>query len=376
MLLSTSQRAFRRAALRGLDWSCGSSWGNSSGRTLKPKLLSTSIAGKNSEIYEDPGKYIDGAKPEDLDNPVFFAYAKANLPHIYDPEYDPEFENEGLEAWSGLDPRLMDMLKQSRREKKEKREQKKREKEEDKNHPLNMRPLHAYLRGPEDQRRGRYLRNHAGLIPGIIYGSDPRLGILSCDKSTWIRIKTPQKPLYKELNRYENWFSHSRVYNLTVYQDEEDKEGTKHVVMPTSVQWHPVGNKVYCVNFLRYHPGRPVRLPIKHVNEDLSPGLKTSFIIPIQRKIEVLIDEGVSIPDFIELDCTGLRAQDVVRRDRVILPEGIQFSKKVMDRGFIHYVIGKVYGSNRDRAATAANNASEEAKEAKKKPQKTSAEKK
>ena len=114
------------------------------------------------------------------------------------------------------------------------------------------------------------------------------------------------------------------------------------------MNWHPVKEEVYCVNFCRYHAGRPLKLPLKHVNEDMSPALKGDcFIIPIQRKIEVIIEEGVSIPDHLELDCSSLKAQEVIRRDRILLPDGVKFSKRVLRRRFIDYVVGKVEGSSR-----------------------------
>jgi large subunit ribosomal protein L25 len=216
-------------------------------------------------------------------------------------------------------------------------------------YPRNIRPIYTYLRDPmkeEGSRRCRRMREK-GLIPGIVRGCDPQLGILSNRRDTEIFIKTPWKVLIKELDRYHRNFE-SRVYDLTIYKHESDTEGTVHRVLPQNVNRHPVKTAVFCANFVRYHPGRPISLPFKYVNEEESPALKREgFIVPIQRKVECLVEDGVDIPEFLEIECTGLKYKDIIRLDRLALPDGVRYSKRVIDKQK-NFIIGVVFGKSRD----------------------------
>ncbi|KAI2492412.1 5S rRNA binding protein [Fragilaria crotonensis] len=151
----------------------------------------------------------------------------------------------------------------------------------------------------------------------------------------------------RELDLYHRSFE-SRVYDLTVFEDETDTEGTVHRVVPTNVQRHPIQNKLFCVNYLRYHALRPIQIPIVYVNEEESPAMKRGgFIAPVKRYVSCTVEEGVPIPERLELECTGLQLRDVVRLDRVVFPEGVRMSKRVKPERF---VIGTVFGRRADQA--------------------------
>jgi large subunit ribosomal protein L25 len=209
---------------------------------------------------------------------------------------------------------------------------------------LNIRQLSCLKRDPEDEegsrgsRRVRYER----FIPGLIYGGDPTLGISSNDAGSEIFIKTPWTLLQRELDLYHRNFE-SHVYHLTVYEDPEDTVGTVHRVMPRDVQRHPIQRTIYCSNFLRYFPGRPIKIPIVYINEEESPVLKRGgFIAPINRHLEVVIEDGVPIPERLELECTGLKIKQVLRSERIILPDGVKPSPRVnLDKFLVGTVFGK-----------------------------------
>lgn len=205
---------------------------------------------------------------------------------------------------------------------------------------LNIRKLSTFLRQEQGTRDCDLLREQF-TIPGILYGSDPTRGIFSKDKSTRILLKTPWAEMQRELDRFHRQFE-SRVYDLTVYEDESDTEGTVHRVMPRDVQRHPVQGMVYCANFLRYHAGRPIKIPIVYINQEESPALKRDgFIIPVNKQVECMVEEGVPIPEALELECTGLQLKDVIRLDRLIFPDGVKPSRRVDKATF---VIGPVAG--------------------------------
>ncbi|GKY96972.1 hypothetical protein MPSEU_000656100 [Mayamaea pseudoterrestris] len=214
-------------------------------------------------------------------------------------------------------------------------------------YPRNIRPISCYTRTKEGSRCSTYLRRN-NLIPGILYGSDPTKGILSNQPLSKLVVQTQSRELQRELDRYHHHFE-SRVYNLTVYEHPEATEGTVHCVMPKNLQRHPVhGAQIYCVNYLRYHAGRPIKLPIAYINEEESPALKRDgFIVPIQRYIECFVDAGVDIPEKLELECTGLKVKEVIRLDRLILPEGVRYSDRVIKHGD-EFILGVVFGRRRD----------------------------
>ena len=212
---------------------------------------------------------------------------------------------------------------------------------------LNIRKLSCYLRHTVDEegsRRCRIIRDNLE-IPGLVYGGDPFQGIHSNDRSSKIFVKTVWKLLQRELDLYHRSFE-SRVYDLTVFEDSTDTEGTVHRVVPTNVQRHPIQHKLFCVNYLRYHPLRPLQIPIVYVNEEESPAIKRGgFIAPVKRYVSCMVEDGVPIPEKLELECTGLQLREVVRLDRIIFPEGVRISKHVQPDRF---VIGTVFGRRAD----------------------------
>jgi hypothetical protein len=205
---------------------------------------------------------------------------------------------------------------------------------------LNIRTLHTYLRQEEGSNACRKLR-YDKMIPGMLFGSDSTNGILSNTKESKTMLKTPWPELQRELDRFHRRFE-SRVYDLTVYEDESDTEGTIHRVVPRSVQRHPVLGSIYCANFLRYFPGRPLKIPIVYINTEESPALKRDgFIIPINKHVECFVEDGVAIPDAIELECTGVVLKEVLRMDRLIFPDGVRPTDRVDPKTF---VVGPVFG--------------------------------
>mgnify|MGYP005855284365 CR=1 FL=1 len=225
-------------------------------------------------------------------------------------------------------------------------------------YPRNIRPMTTYLRDPETEsnsRRSRYLRAFRW-IPGLLYGSDPTRNIFSHQPQSKTFVKTQWHLLERDLDRYHREID-ARVYELTVlhhHDDDDDNEDDKaqpvmepQLVVPANVQRHPVQTKLYCTNYVRYHPGRPLKLPVRQINVEESPALKRDgYLIPITRRIECWVDDGVDIPEAIELECTGLQFNEVVRMDRLVLPDGVHLTDRVKKRGD-DYVVAVVDGRGR-----------------------------
>ena len=210
---------------------------------------------------------------------------------------------------------------------------------------LNIRKLHCFKRDPvteEGTRRCFRLRDDENFIPGLLYGADPGQNIVRPhDPDTKIFVKTKWDLIQKELVLYHRAFE-SRVYDLTIYEDEEDDVGTVQRVLPKNMNRHPVVNRIFCLNYLRYHPNRPINIPLRYINEEESNALKRGgYIVPQARYVQCFVEDGVPIPDTIDVECTGLKLKQTVRIDRLIFPEGVRPSKKVNPKQFL---VGSVFG--------------------------------
>jgi len=278
--------------------------------------------------YDNPSRLVDGVTSEQLDqDPDLAAYFAANF------------------------SRPLPTVRQVRKEKTERvRKTKSTEgiKDDDDGDPLarlNIRRLVCFPRDhvyEEGSRKSRQLRVKHKLIPGIIYGGDKNLGIDKNDRRHNVWVKTPLPEIQRERDRYRHDFE-SRVYELTVVnQESRDDVISTHRVVPCNVQMHPWLNKPYCVNYLRYYPGRVLKIPIRTINEDDSPGLKRGgFVVPIHRHLECIVEDGVPIPETIDCDCTGASIKDKLRIDRLIIPDGVKVNKNVNQTDFL---VGPVFG--------------------------------
>jgi large subunit ribosomal protein L25 len=287
----------------------------------------------------DPSQLVDGVTKERVDNdPDLADYLKANFPDKFqstgigadDDDIDLDFS-----ALLGKTSKLYEVKAVNY------------EKKVPISYPRNIRPLTTYQRDPhrdDGTRNSKRLRYHEGLIPGLLYGGDPNKEIYSRQPESKFFVKTPWKFLQSELDRYHRSFE-SRVYDLTILNGpDDDTEGTRLKVTPQNVQRHPVMSTIYCVNFLRYHPRRPLKIPIRFINQEESVALKRDgYIVPIQRYLECLVEDGADIPESIDVDCVGLHVRQVVRLSKLILPDGVTISKRVLKRSD-DFIAGIIYG--------------------------------
>jgi hypothetical protein len=324
-----------------------------------------------------PSTYVTGVTPEQIaSNPTLAEYYMANFESW---QTDPDVHTNQVEKETATEEEVAD-----------------------EHAPIvppeiaarNIRPLVAYARTrgiEEGTRNCRKMRNplqtnipsidYFPLIPGIVHGSDPTQGIVSVDPSSKVLVKTPWFEIQRELDRYHRDFE-SKVYALTIYA-EDDCDVAYHkskqnvpppeykvcqetmtiteipppppptlkqrralvenvLVLPADLQMHPVDHSAFCLNYIRYHPSKPIKLPIRTINEEESPAMKRGgFIAFANRTIECLVDANSAIPEFIPLECTGLRQKDVVRRDRLVLPEGVSIHPKVVD----DFLVGTIFGA-------------------------------
>jgi len=294
----------------------------------------------------DPSRLVDGLTQEKLDkDPALLEFMHSNFPDAFefdDEQEDPVYEQMRAMGYRTDQPNSYEGKKS------------KAEKEADVGYARNIRPLTTYVRSrleEEGSHNSTKLRNQHNLIPGLLYGSDPTLGIRA---NAEISVKTPWDSIKAEINRYKLGFE-SRVYHLTIKEHPDDEDGTVHLVTPRGIQRHPIKETIYCCNFLRYHPGRILEIPYRYINTEDSPALKRDgFIVPITRKVEVLVEEGVDIPEAIDVECTGVKFREVLRTDRLILPDGVRLSKRILKRNERgdrdrRWIVGVVFGGSRGK---------------------------
>jgi len=278
---------------------------------------STMLISTEARGVKDASQYIAGITNTDVENnPNLAAYFAANFPEYFK---DGKENESHATAEGDLEEKFVDVAPEN-----------------------NIRSLFAYKRTKNGTNHCYRMRDEERLIPGILYGSDPTKGIYSSDASSKAMLSTPLNQIEREMDRFTYHRFESRVYDLTLLENEDDTDGEIHRVIPRDVQHHPIYTKYYCVNYLRYFPGRPINIPITYINEEESPALKRGgFIAPVNKYVSCVIDDGVPIPEALELECTGIGLKEVIRMDRIIFPEGVRVNSNVdLDK----FLVGTCFG--------------------------------
>ena len=153
-----------------------------------------------------------------------------------------------------------------------------------------------------------------GKVPAVIYG----------DKQPPIPIALGLKDLTKRL--------HSGGFLTHIATIEVG--GEKIRVIPKDYQLDPVKDFLLHVDFLRVGEGARLTLdiPVHFINEHASPGIKRGGALNIVRHTIELYVPVDSIPEFIEVDLTGLNIGDSLHISAVTLPEGV--TPTITDRDF------------------------------------------
>ena len=154
----------------------------------------------------------------------------------------------------------------------------------------------------------------AGKVPAVIYGNNEEPILITVD-----RIKLEQ-----EINK-----SGFLIRLLDVEIDDKT-----HRVLPRDTQFHPVTDRPIHVDFLRYSAERKltVEVPVRFLNEDDCPGLKTGGVINVVRHAIEVACVADAIPESFEIDLAGLEIGDSIHASALILSEGVELT--ITDRDF------------------------------------------
>jgi len=151
----------------------------------------------------------------------------------------------------------------------------------------------------------REVRREAN-VPAIIYG----------DGGAPQNIALPSNELVILMNR-------GRFLSTVI---ELDVDGAKTRVIPREVQLHPVNGKLVHVDFQRVSPGSRIRVnvPVRFINEALSPGLKRGGVLNIVRHEVEVTCPADAIPEVFEFSLDGLEIGRSIHISAVTLPPGVK----------------------------------------------------
>lgn len=201
--------------------------------------------------------------------------------------------------------------------------------------------LAAELRTGTGKGAARQARRN-GYVPGIVYGGGEKP----------VPLNLRMNELHKRLQAGRFL---STLFNLKV-------DGMNDVrVICRSVQRDVVKDLPSHVDFMRLNQTSEINLfiPVKFVNEELSPGLKRGGVLTVVRsEVELIVTAG-NIPEEITGDLTGLNVGDILTISDVKLPEGIR--PKITDRDFVIANISAPSGlRSADQAGTEEETESED----------------
>jgi len=174
-----------------------------------------------------------------------------------------------------------------------------------------------------------------GKVPAVIYGDGKPPEMIALDYNE----------LWKQVLKGH--------FTSTVFEIEVD--GKKNRVIPRELQVDPIKDQPIHVDFLRIGKDARIRVavPVRFINDALSPGLKRGGVLNIVRhEIEVTCPYD-RIPAFFEVDLAGLEIGRSIHISAIGLPAGVE--PTIKDRDFtVATIAGAVKQEEEEVAAAAA----------------------
>lgn len=145
-----------------------------------------------------------------------------------------------------------------------------------------------------------------GLIPAVIYG----------DRQPPLMIAVEPKSVERELHK-EGFFNHTLRIEV---------DGTIVDALPRDVQVDPVTDKPLHLDFLRVGPDSiiSVQVPVHFRNEAGSPGIKRGGVLNVVMHEITVRTKPATIPEYFEVDLTGLEIGHSVHLSALNVPEGVR----------------------------------------------------
>ena len=177
-----------------------------------------------------------------------------------------------------------------------------------------MSTIQATIRDTKTKGQVNDLRNK-GNVPGIIYG-----GELPNEK---ISITTKE---IKNLINKENFLSNVISINL---------DGKEQKVLTRNISFDTVTDEPIHFDFMRIVKGGKIilEIPVKFINNELSPGLKRGGVLNIVRRKVELRCPAENIPTELVVDLEGLDIGTSIKISSISLPENV--TPTIQGRDFV-----------------------------------------
>ena len=161
-----------------------------------------------------------------------------------------------------------------------------------------------------------------GLVPGVLYGGgqDP------------VAINLQKNEVAKAINTGQFLSSTATLIH----------DGKKQLVIPQSIQMHPVSDQPQHVDLFRVKQDQiiTVEVAVQFINEEDSVGLKKGAALNIVRHAVELNVRADAIPSTLEADLSGLDIGDNIKISDIKLPGGA--APTITDRDFtIASIVGR-----------------------------------
>lgn len=181
---------------------------------------------------------------------------------------------------------------------------------------INHFALNAVDRSVELQGKGasRRLRKQ-NLVPAIIYGGG--------EQPIAISIKINE--LVKSLE-FEAFFSHILTLNV---------DGQEHQVVIKDLQRHPVKGFPMHADFQRVVKGQKIHMnvPVHFTGKEEAPGTKAAGVLStLVTDIEIICLPS-QLPEYLEVDVSGMEIGDLFRLSDITLPEGVVIAELELEDG-------------------------------------------
>ena len=174
--------------------------------------------------------------------------------------------------------------------------------------------IQATIRDTQTKGQVNALRKN-GEVPGIIYGG----------KNSNEKISLTKKDVKILINK-ENFLSNVISINL---------EGKEQRVLPRDIAFDIVSDEPIHIDFLRIVKGAKIilEIPVKFINNDLSPGLKRGGVLNIVRRKVELTCPTENIPTELIVDLNGLDIGSSIKISSIKLPENV--NPTIQGRDFV-----------------------------------------
>ena len=165
--------------------------------------------------------------------------------------------------------------------------------------------VEAELREDTGRSASRRLRR-AGKVPGIIYGGGKSDLPIAMDYFTISKLLEEEH------------------FHTTLVEVKVKGSRAKNTVLLKDTQWDPVKDIVTHVDFFRVSAKDTITVdvPVVAINTEQCPGVAKGGLVSIIRHTLEVSCQADSIPEHIEVDCSGLEVNDSVHINDITLPEG------------------------------------------------------